>query len=158
MQAQVVQGYRGQARGVAVYAEHDDPVIVAGDPGQPRLTLGIHAPLQVVALHDDRAGDLAGARTLRRRPDVDEHRALGLFPERLVGRQPAQPPAGVREDLVDAAGARRAGRHHAAGPSVASLTNPPAVSSYRVIGGMGGESASTRPAPAGGAALRTSWM
>jgi hypothetical protein len=158
MQAQVVQGHRGQAGGVAVHAEHDDPVVVAGDPGQPGLTLGIQAPLQVVALHDDRAGDLAHARALRRGPDVDEHRALGLFPEGLLGRQPAQPPAGVREDLVNAAGARRAGRHHAAGPSVARLTSPPAVSSYRVICGMGGEYACTLTATAAAAALRTSWM
>jgi hypothetical protein len=62
-------------------------------------------------------------------PDVDQHHALGPFPERLVRGHPLQPPAGVREDLVDAAGARRAERHHAAGPSVSSLTSPPGVSS-----------------------------
>jgi len=83
----------------------------------------------MVALHDDRAGYLAYARALRGGPDVDEHRTPGLFTERLLGRQPAQPSAGVREDLVDAAGARRAGRYHAAGPSVPSLTSPPGVRS-----------------------------
>ena len=66
---------------------------------------------------------------LRGGPDVDEHRALGLFPEGLVRRQPPQPPARGGEDLVDAAGARRPGRHHAAAPSVSSLTSPPEVSS-----------------------------
>ncbi len=95
---------------------------------------------------------------MRGGPDVDQHGAPGLFAERLTGRHPAQPPAGVREDLVDAAGARRAGGHHAAGPSVASLTSPPAVSSYRVICGMGGEYACTLTATAPVTALRTSWM
>ena len=129
MQAQVVQGHRSQAGGVAVHAEHDDPVVVAGDPGQPGLALGIQAPLQVVALHDDRAGYLARVRPLRGGPDVDERRAAGPFPERLVRRQPREAAAGGREDLVYAAGARRPGRHHAAGPSVPAFTSPPAVSS-----------------------------
>src|SRR5512142_2944070 len=35
LQAQVLQRGRGQAGSVAVHAEDDDPVVVAGDPGQP---------------------------------------------------------------------------------------------------------------------------
>jgi hypothetical protein len=34
-----------------------------------------------------------------------------------------------REDLADGAGARRPSGHHAAGPSVPSLTSPPGVRS-----------------------------
>jgi hypothetical protein len=112
----------------------------------------------VVPLHDDRAGYLAARRPLRGGPDVHEDRALGLFPERFARRQPVQPAAGGREDLVDAEGARRPGRHHAAGPSVPSFVSPPGVSSYRVICGIGGEYACTLTATEAAVALRKSWM
>jgi AcrR family transcriptional regulator len=49
-QAQVVQRRGGQARCVALHAEHDDPVVVTGHPGQPRVAGRIEAPLQVIAL------------------------------------------------------------------------------------------------------------
>jgi hypothetical protein len=153
-----VQGCGGQARGVAVHAEYDDPVVIPGHPGQPGVATGIQAPLQVVALHDDRAGYLALFGPLGGGPDVDEHRAAGPFPEGLVRRQPDQPPARGGEDLVDAPRAGRPARHHAAGPSVPIFTSPPAVSSYRVISGMGGEYACTLTASEEAAVLRTSWI
>jgi hypothetical protein len=112
----------------------------------------------VVALYHDRAGYLARTGPLRSGPDVDEHGALGLFPEGLVWRQPPQPLAGGRENLVDAASARWPARHHAAGPSVPSLTSPPDASSYRVICGIGGEYAWTLTATEAAVALRRSWM
>ena len=68
-------------------------------------------------------------RALRGRPDIDEHRSPGHLTERLVRRQPHQPRPGGRQDLVDRVRSRRPPRHHAAAPSVSSLTSPPGVRS-----------------------------
>ena len=62
VQPQVMQGRGGQARGVPILAEHDDPVVVPGDPGQPGVAGRVEAPFQVVALYD------GGARVSRPAP------------------------------------------------------------------------------------------
>jgi hypothetical protein len=129
VQAEVVQGGRGQAGGVPVNAEHDDPVVIPGDPGQPGVAAGIEAPFQVIPFHHGRTRYLALGRPLGGRPDVDEHRSAGHLAERLLGRQPLQAGARGGEYLADGAGTRRPAGHHAAGPSVPSLTRPPGVSS-----------------------------
>jgi hypothetical protein len=104
-------------------------VVIPGHPGQPGLAAGIQPPLQVIALDDDRSGYLAVLGPLRGGPDVDQDRSGGAFGEGLLRGQPQQPGAGYAEDLVDAAGPERAGRHHAAAASVACLTSPAGVSS-----------------------------
>ena len=111
------------------HAEHDDAVVIAGDPGQPGVRAGIKAPLQVVALHDDRPGYLALFRPLRRRPDVDQHGAAAHLAEGLLRRQPPEAGARVRQDLLDGAGPGRTRRHHAAAPSMRTLTSPSGVRS-----------------------------
>ena len=129
-QAQVMQGRRGQARGVSILAGHDDPVVVPGDPGQPGVAGRVEPPFQVVALYDGGSGYLALLRPLRGRPDVDEHSPGGHLGEGLARRQPDQAGARGRQYLLDRAGARRPGcRHHAAAFSVSCLTSPPGVSS-----------------------------
>jgi AcrR family transcriptional regulator len=82
-QAQVPQRGRGQARGVALHAEHDDPVAVPGHPGQPGLAARIETPLQVVALDHGGARYLALFRALPGRPDVHQERAGLLLFDRL---------------------------------------------------------------------------
>jgi hypothetical protein len=83
----------------------------------------------VVALHDRRTWYLTLVRPLRGGPDVDEDAAAGHFAEGLPRRQPQQPGARGRQDLVDGAGTRRPDRHHAAAPWVSRLTSPPGVRS-----------------------------
>jgi len=129
VQAEVLQRRRGQAGGVPLLADDDDPVVVAGDPGQPGVTAGIEAPFQVVALHHGRAGNLAVDGPLGGGPDVDEHPAFGPFAEGFRRRQPQQPGARGGEHLLDRARAQRPGRHHAAAPSVSLSTSPPGVRS-----------------------------
>src|SRR5215470_7729754 len=129
VQAQVQQRRRGQAGGVSVDADHDDPVVVAGNPGQPGVRARIEPPLQMVALHDGGPGYLALPRPLRGGPDVDEHAAEGYLAEGLLRGEPPQADARGHQDLVDGAGPRRPDRHHAAAPSVSRLTSPPGVRS-----------------------------
>jgi AcrR family transcriptional regulator len=129
VQAEILQGRRRQAGGIPVDAEHDDPVVIPGDPGQPGVAAGIETPFQVVPFHHGGARYLPLNRPLGGRPDVDEHRSAGHLAERLLRRQPLQAGARGREYLADGPGARRPAGHHAAGPSVPSLTRPPGVSS-----------------------------
>ena len=110
-------------------ADHDDQVIVSGNPRQPGVAARIEAPFQVVALHDGGPGYLALRGALRGGPDVDEHAVAGQFAEGLPRRQPLQAGARGRQYLVDAAGTRRPGGHHAAAPSVSSFTSPAGVRS-----------------------------
>jgi AcrR family transcriptional regulator len=101
IQAQVVQRRGGQARCKALHAEHDDPVVVPGHPGQPRLAGRIETPLQVVALDHGGAGNLALFRALPGRPDVHQEPAGLLLLERLGRGQPVQPGARLGEDFLD---------------------------------------------------------
>jgi AcrR family transcriptional regulator len=132
-QPQIVQGRRRQAGGIPLLAQHNDPVVIASDPGQPGITGWIETPFQVVALDDCRAGDLALRRPLRGGPDVDQHPAVGRLPERVLRGQPGQPGARLRQNLLNRARARRLGRHHAADHSAAAsvprTTSPVWVSS-----------------------------
>ena len=133
-QAKVVQRRGGQAGGVSLLADHDDLVIVAGHPGQPGIALRIQAPLQVVALDDGGAGDLALGGAHGSGTDVDDHRLASLgFLMGVARFQAAQPGARLGEDLLDAARARRPGGHYAAdqasAASVPRLTRPVWVSS-----------------------------
>jgi AcrR family transcriptional regulator len=129
IQAEVLQRGRGQAGGIPLLADHDDPVVIAGDPRQPGVATGIEAPFQVVALHHGRAGNLAVRGPLGGGPDVDEEPAIGPLAEGLWGGQPQQPGARGGEHVVDRARTRRPIRHHAAAPSVSLSTSPPGVRS-----------------------------
>ncbi len=98
--AELLQGGGGQARGVALRAEHDDLQVVAGDR-QPRRAGGVEAPLQHVALDDHSAGDLALGGALRGRADVHQD---GAGPHRLVGlrrAQPRKPGPGLGQHVID---------------------------------------------------------
>ena len=100
--AEVLQRRGGQAGGVALRAEDDDPQVIPG-LREPRGAGRVEPPLQHVALHDQRAGDLALGGPLGLRPDVDEHRPGRGLPPGLLRAQPGQPRPGGREDLVDGA-------------------------------------------------------
>src|SRR6185437_4364287 len=166
-QAEVLQRGRREAGGVPLFAEHDRPHVVPGDPGQPRLARGVEPPLQVVPLDHHRAGNLPGGGPLRGGPDIDQRRACLACGERLLRGQPVEPGAGRRQDLVDGTRARRrrtsasareiAACHQSSAPSVPIATSPPEVRSYLVIADSGGEYACTLTATEPAAELRTSW-
>ena len=77
VQAQLAQRDRREAGGVALVADHHDPQIVAGRLGQPVVALRVEPPLQLVALHDQRARDGAVALPQRRVADVHQQPARG---------------------------------------------------------------------------------
>src|ERR1700754_3709799 len=76
-QAQILKRGRGQAAAVAVLAENDHLEVEVVGESEPEVAAGVQAPLEDVALDDDRAGDLAVLGTLRLGPDVDQYRAPG---------------------------------------------------------------------------------
>ncbi len=90
VQAEVDQRRRGQARRVALRAQHDPFDVVTDGLGQPRVAGGVAAPLEHVAFDDQCGGDVALARPLRGGPDVDEQGApaqRGGHVARLDARQ-----------------------------------------------------------------------
>ena len=102
--AQLLQRRRGQARGVALLADHDHLQVVRR-VRQPRVGGGVETPLQHVALDHHRLGQLPLGRPLGGRADVHQHRtALGVRLPRLSGRHPHQAGPGVGQHVVDRAG------------------------------------------------------
>ncbi len=97
------QRCRGQRRGVALRAHHDDLHVGPGQRRNPGLAARVEPPLQHVAADDDRAGYLALDDSLLKRPDVDEHRAVGQGGEcRLRAAADARRCARLGEQFVDA--------------------------------------------------------
>ena len=98
--ADLLQRGRGQARGVALGAQHQH-VQVVGRDRQPRVAGRVEPPLQHVALDEQRARDVALLGALGRRPDVDEHGAAlpGLHGAQRV--EPQQPGPGHGEQVDD---------------------------------------------------------
>ena len=72
MQAELLQGDRREARAVALVADQDDaPVRVVGDREAVRAGR-VEAPLEHVAVDDERARQLAVAEAQLHRPHVDD--------------------------------------------------------------------------------------
>src|SRR5260370_617299 len=110
--AEVLQGCRREARGIALGAEDDDVRVVAG-LRQPGGRGRVETPFQDVALHDQGAGDLALGRALGGRADVDENRADADGALCLLRAQPVQPRPRVGQYLLDRPSAgRRTLSHH----------------------------------------------
>ena len=68
MQAQVLEGGRGQAARVALLAGDDHFEVVTVGERQPGVATRVEAPFEDVALDDQRAGDLAVLGALGGRP------------------------------------------------------------------------------------------
>jgi hypothetical protein len=107
-----VQGCSSQRRGVALGAEDDDLQVSAG-LRQARGAGRVEAPLEHVALDDQRAGNLTLLHPLRVRPDVDQQRAGGRSGVGLLRRVALQPCMGGGEQGVDA--------HDSSGESVSTV-------------------------------------
>src|SRR4029453_7778711 len=101
--AELLEGRGGEARGVALGADDDDRHVV-GRQREAGVARRVEAPLEDVALDDQRARDVALLGPLRGRTDVDEDAAVVGVPAGGLGREPPEPGAGGVEDLVDAAG------------------------------------------------------
>ena len=137
--AEVLQGRRRQAGGIALHAHHDHTQVVAGlwQPGRrPR----VEPPFEHVALHVQGAWHQALLGTLRLGADVHEQRAR---PHRLAGLawpEPPQPGPGLAEDLLDGAGrAPVAARYHRTAVSMVTRSRPPGPNSKRRMDVSGGE-------------------
>jgi AcrR family transcriptional regulator len=136
---ELVQSGRGQAGGVSLDADHDEPQVVSGHPGQPRVAAGIEPPLQVVPLDHKRSGDLASGGALAGRPDVDQCCPVTELRERLFSGQASQPSARVCQDFIDRPRTVRPFRHQSPAPSIPATASPPGVTSYLVIWDKRGE-------------------
>ena len=103
-EAELLQRVRREARLEALTAEHDRKPVALGQARVARALRIGEAPLEHVAGHDPRAGDLAFARALRVVSDVHQARAR---PQGLLGlgrRQPLQPAARLGQQLRRGAG------------------------------------------------------
>ena len=115
VQAEIEQRRRGQARGVALRAQHHPFHVVVDGLRQPRVAGRVAAPLEHVALDHQRRGHAALALTLGLRPDVDQqrHRARVLparrapracaavsGPPRAPDRFDSSPPSGTSVSSV----------------------------------------------------------
>src|SRR3954454_5193335 len=83
VEAEPSQVRRGEARLVALVADHDHLAIATGQLGVAVLAGGIESPLEDVAGHERRLGDQTVARPLRVRSDVDQQGASTRRPQRL---------------------------------------------------------------------------
>ena len=103
-QAEGTQAVGGEARAVPLGAQDDDLDVVAGRLGQPCVAERVEAPLEHVALDDQGARHRALAGPLRRRPGVDQQRTVGDPGRGLLGADPGDAPARLRQQLVDRPG------------------------------------------------------
>jgi high-affinity nickel-transport protein len=102
--AELLQSSRGQARGVALLADHDHLQVVRR-VAQPRVAGRVEPPLQHVALDHHRLGQLTFGGSLGGGSDVDQHRTpCAVRLPRLTGRHPDQAGSGVGQHVVDRAG------------------------------------------------------
>ena len=101
VQAEASQAGCGQRGGVSLVAEDDPLDVVVEGLGDAGCTGRVQPPFQVNAFDDDRAGDVPVGSALELRPGVDEDCPTPHGVHGLVGFEPAQPGAGLGEDLVD---------------------------------------------------------
>ena len=85
VQPEVLQAGGGEARRVALGAHHDHLDVVVDGLGDAGVAGRVEAPLELVALDDQGAGDLALRAALPLGPGVDEQRAA-------LDRAPRPPP------------------------------------------------------------------
>ncbi len=115
------QAGRGEAGGVALLADdHDGSIGILG-LGDAVGAAGVEAPFQVVALDDQRPGNLAELGPLGRRPDVDQQAAVVSDLLGLVRVHPAQAEARLGQQAVDCAQGAQVG---SARYSARSTTRP----------------------------------
>jgi hypothetical protein len=110
-EAEIVQRRGRQARLIALVANEDDATIeIAPERRVAAPGSRIDPPLEHVAGAHTRAGDQSVALSLTVGTDVDEHRSLTRRAKGVPGRNPIEPPAGCRDEVVDsgAAGVRQA--------------------------------------------------
>lgn len=106
MQADRLQGRRGQARGESLVADEHDLLVGSRHLGDAVRAGGIEAPLQDVAVDDDRPGQVSVAAALLDGPDVDdEGPPLSQDREVLCDGTGREPAPDVLQDLVDAGAA-----------------------------------------------------
>ncbi len=99
----------GGERGRVALGTDDDPALPFDRRGHPRIGVRVQPPLQMVALDDQRTGDLALLNPLPVRPDVDE-------PGAVARRRPRLP--------ADPTGATANGHRPATRPPSENVTTP----------------------------------
>src|SRR3954469_11423347 len=105
VETQRAQGVGHQAGAVALVAQHDHLDVVAGHLGDPPRAGRVQAPLQHVAVDDHRARYLAVPAALLPGPRVHQQ-GTGRQPGgRFDGVDAVDPPAHLRQQVVDRAGA-----------------------------------------------------
>src|SRR5882672_9131765 len=91
---------RGERRGVAFVA-HDDPANVGVHGlGHPAVALGMQPPLEVVALDDNRTGNLAVSAALKLGSRVDQDGAVLDSVPRRLRIETREPRAGAGEQAI----------------------------------------------------------
>jgi hypothetical protein len=99
--AEVLQGRHGEARRVALLAEHDDRSGVADHGRMTVLARRVEAPLDVVALDRHRPGDATELGPLELGSGVDQQRTPLLQPRCLGGLDEVDPLTCRAQQLVD---------------------------------------------------------
>jgi len=110
-EAEILQRRGRQARLIALVANEDDATIeIAPERRVAAPGSRIDPPLEHIAGAHTRARDQSVALSLTVGTDVDEHRSLTRRAQGVPGRNPIEPPAGCRDEVVDsgAAGVRQA--------------------------------------------------
>ena len=97
------QAGRGEAGGVPLLADDHHRSIGILGLGEAVRASGVEAPFEVVALDDQRAGNLAELGPLGRRPDVDQQTAIVVDLLGPVRVHPAQAEARLGQQPVDSA-------------------------------------------------------
>jgi hypothetical protein len=94
---------RGQTRGEAFIADHDDSAVVASRFGNAVAAGGVKAPLELVSLDHHRTGQVPIAAALLHRADVDDECARRHLNGEIGRGDPVKIPACLLHHLVDAA-------------------------------------------------------
>ena len=97
----MLQCRSGQGRREAFIAENDPGDLVVNGFGNASLAARKEAPLEVIALDDNRAGDLAVAPTLELGPNIDESCAVADGFERGARRQARESGAGGGKQPIE---------------------------------------------------------
>jgi hypothetical protein len=100
-ETELLQRGSGEAGLEALVAEKDDPLVRPRERVVSVRARRIEAPLEYVARDEVGAGHGAVSFVLSVGADVDQQRTLPHGGERLIRREPAQPPASVVEELLD---------------------------------------------------------